>query len=85
MHKFELKMSDGLKVLSHFLKNLDQSLKILANRKNDSLRRAIETNIKNIQKPPFDFDKSKIVEFTRTNPNPLKVSDPNLNESCSFF
>lgn len=75
-------MSDGLKVVSHFLKNLDKTLKILANRKNESLRRAIETNLENIQKPPFEFDKSKIVEFTRTNSNLLKVSNQtNSNES----
>lgn len=67
-------MSDGLKVLRHFLRNLDKTLKILANRKNDSLRSAIESNIKNIQRPLGSIDKQKIVEFTKANPNFLKVS-----------
>lgn len=66
-------MSDGLKVLSHFLKNLDKTLKVLANRKNDSLLRAIESNINEIKKRPCNLDKSKIVEYTKKNPNFLKV------------
>lgn len=68
-------MSDGLKVLSHFLKSLDQTLKILANRKNDSVLRAIETNIKEIQQRSCGVDKRRIVEFTKKNPNFLQVRD----------
>lgn len=68
-------MSDGLKVLRHFLRNLDKTLKILANRKNDSLSSAIESNIKNIKRPLCSIDQRKIVEFTKANPNFLKVSN----------
>lgn len=39
-------MSDGLKILNHFLRNLDKTLKILSNRKGDSLRPSIELNFK---------------------------------------
>jgi len=37
---------DSLKILSHFLRNLDKSLKIISNRKNDKLSSSIKSNVK---------------------------------------
>ena len=64
-------MSDGLKILSYFLKNLDKTLKILANRKNESLKLAIESNLK---KCSINLNKPNLIKFTNSNKNLLKVN-----------